>query len=105
VRRSGKLTAEMSGQQAYDLHEQRGRFDGECGSTRKNIRCAHGAPKAHLLLVMQKTRLDESLSHLSVASSGHLILPDFGPFAQPIEMGVHSWNPSFIPYGQSCGAL
>ena len=57
-----------------------------------------------LLLLTRRTSLKESLSHLSVALPGTQVLPD-GPFAQPIEMRVHSWNPSFIRYRQCCGAL
>jgi hypothetical protein len=52
--------------------------------------------RASLLLLARRTTLEESLSHLSVAPSGHKDLFD-GPFAQPIEMRVHPWNPSFTP--------
>jgi hypothetical protein len=48
-----------------------------------------------LLLLTGKPTVKKSLSHLSVALSGHLILPD-GLFAQPIEMGVHFMEP--VPY-------
>jgi hypothetical protein len=92
VRRSVELTAKMSGQRAYELHEQGGRFDGECRSIRKNIRRAHGAPKAHLLLVMQRTRLKKSLPHIS-ATLRVSYLPD-GLFAQPIEMGFTFMEPT-----------
>ena len=57
-----------------------------------------------LLLPTQGASLKQSLSHLSVALPGTYVLPD-GSFAQLIEMRVHSWNPSPIPYRQSCGAL
>jgi hypothetical protein len=54
-------------------------------------------PKLCLLLLMDATRLKKSLPHISVALRAVPNPPD-GHFAQPIETGVHSWNPSFIPY-------
>jgi len=60
---------------------------------------------SHLLLMTQRTRLKQSLPHISVALPGSTSDPPDGFFAQPIEKGVHSWNPSFICHGQSCGAL
>ena len=59
--------------------------------------------RVSLLLLSRRTRFKESLSHLSVALPAGVVLPD-GFFAQPIEMRVHSWNPSFTPYSQSFAA-
>ncbi len=61
-------------------------------------------PKLRLLLLTQGTRLEKSLPHISVALRA-VPNPPGGLFAQLIEMGVHSWNPSFIRYRQSSGAL
>ena len=49
-------------------------------------------------MLPQRTTLKKSLSHLSVVLAGPFLRD--GPIAQPIEMRVSLWNPSFIHYRQ-----
>jgi hypothetical protein len=50
---------------------------------------------AHLPLLTPRTRLKKSLSHISIAFRHPT--PSDGLVAQPMEMGVHSWNPPLTP--------